>query len=76
MSLIVNFVYSFIDKMFNVSFFLVGFIKGKSRPNLLKQETCSLACVYRILFGIYNDNSRSESHADIDARLQRYVVFF
>ncbi|XP_065062368.1 brefeldin A-inhibited guanine nucleotide-exchange protein 2-like isoform X1 [Rhopilema esculentum] len=47
-----------------------GFIKGKSRPNLLKQETCSLACVYRILFGIYNDNSRSESHADIDARLQ------
>jgi len=50
-----------------------GFIKGKSRPNLLKQETCSLACLYRILFGIYNDQSRAAAHADVDTRLQRSI---
>eukprot|EP00794_Sanderia_malayensis_P004642 gene4642-5249_t len=46
-----------------------GFIKGKSRPNLLKQETSSLACVFRILFAIYTDRSKQEYWQDIESRL-------
>uniref|UniRef100_A0A4W3IPU8 ARF guanine nucleotide exchange factor 2 n=1 Tax=Callorhinchus milii TaxID=7868 RepID=A0A4W3IPU8_CALMI len=43
--------------------------KGKSKPNLLKQETSSLACCLRILFRMYNDDNRQDSWDNIQQRL-------
>ncbi|XP_041101817.1 brefeldin A-inhibited guanine nucleotide-exchange protein 1-like isoform X2 [Polyodon spathula] len=43
--------------------------KGKSKPNLLKQEASSLACVLRILFRMYTDNNRSEAWDEVQQRL-------
>uniref|UniRef100_A0A8C4RY14 ARF guanine nucleotide exchange factor 1 n=1 Tax=Erpetoichthys calabaricus TaxID=27687 RepID=A0A8C4RY14_ERPCA len=43
--------------------------KGKSKPNLLKQETSSLACGLRILFRMYTDNSRSDAWEEVQQRL-------
>ncbi|CAN2389838.1 Dimerisation and cyclophilin-binding domain of Mon2, partial [Pristimantis euphronides] len=43
--------------------------KGKSKPNLLKQETSSLACCLRILFRMYTDQRRRDSWEDIEQRL-------
>lgn len=47
--------------------------KGQSKPNLLKQETSSLACLLRILFRMYDDETRKESWQDIEQRILRYV---
>ncbi|NXJ82582.1 BIG2 protein, partial [Trogon melanurus] len=46
----------------------LGF-KGKSKPNLLKQETSSLACCLRILFRMYVDENRRDSWEAIQQRL-------
>ncbi|NXT07954.1 BIG1 protein, partial [Prunella fulvescens] len=46
----------------------VGF-KGKSKPNLLKQETSSLACGLRILFRMYTDESRTSAWEEVQQRL-------
>ncbi|XP_056277918.1 brefeldin A-inhibited guanine nucleotide-exchange protein 2 isoform X1 [Pseudoliparis swirei] len=43
--------------------------KGKSKPNLLKQETSSLACSLRILFRMYSDLQLQASWPDIQTRL-------
>uniref|UniRef100_A0A915I2T7 SEC7 domain-containing protein n=1 Tax=Romanomermis culicivorax TaxID=13658 RepID=A0A915I2T7_ROMCU len=43
--------------------------KGKSKPNLIKQETQSLACLLRILFSMYMDENRSGHLAEIKNRL-------
>ncbi|XP_035512500.1 brefeldin A-inhibited guanine nucleotide-exchange protein 2 [Morone saxatilis] len=43
--------------------------KGKSKPNLLKQETSSLACSLRILFRMYSDHQLLDSWPDIQTRL-------
>uniref|UniRef100_A0A8B9LER5 ADP-ribosylation factor guanine nucleotide-exchange factor 2 (brefeldin A-inhibited) n=1 Tax=Astyanax mexicanus TaxID=7994 RepID=A0A8B9LER5_ASTMX len=43
--------------------------KGKSKPNLLKQETSSLACSLRILFRMYSDKRLEEAWPDIQTRL-------
>ncbi|XP_074144654.1 brefeldin A-inhibited guanine nucleotide-exchange protein 2 isoform X2 [Sminthopsis crassicaudata] len=43
--------------------------KGKSKPNLLKQETSSLACCLRILFRMYVDENRKDSWEEIQHRL-------
>ncbi|XP_060930163.1 brefeldin A-inhibited guanine nucleotide-exchange protein 2 isoform X1 [Limanda limanda] len=43
--------------------------KGKSKPNLLKQETSSLACSLRILFKMYSDPQLKDSWPDIQTRL-------
>uniref|UniRef100_A0A673LZP8 Brefeldin A-inhibited guanine nucleotide-exchange protein 2-like n=1 Tax=Sinocyclocheilus rhinocerous TaxID=307959 RepID=A0A673LZP8_9TELE len=43
--------------------------KGKSKPNLLKQETSSLACSLRILFRMYSDTQLRDSWPDIQTRL-------
>ncbi|KAK6188257.1 hypothetical protein SNE40_004474 [Patella caerulea] len=43
--------------------------KGKAKPNLLKQETQSLACLFRILFRMYNDESRRDAWPDIEKKL-------
>ncbi|KAL7016561.1 hypothetical protein ACKWTF_010064 [Chironomus riparius] len=43
--------------------------KGSVKPNLLKQETQSLACVLRILFKMYSDENRQNDWIDIEQRL-------
>ncbi|KAJ8010696.1 hypothetical protein DPEC_G00077800 [Dallia pectoralis] len=43
--------------------------KGKSKPNLLKQETSSLACGLRILFRMYTDESRRPAWDEVQRRL-------
>lgn len=43
--------------------------KGKSKPNLLKQETGSLACGLRILFRMYTDESRRDAWEEVQRRL-------
>ncbi|NXA26244.1 BIG1 protein, partial [Ibidorhyncha struthersii] len=43
--------------------------KGKSKPNLLKQETSSLACGLRILFRMYMDESRTSAWGEVQQRL-------
>ncbi|XP_076147024.1 brefeldin A-inhibited guanine nucleotide-exchange protein 1 isoform X6 [Alosa pseudoharengus] len=43
--------------------------KGKSKPNLLKQETSSLACGLRILFRMYTDPSRQDAWEEVQQRL-------
>jgi brefeldin A-inhibited guanine nucleotide-exchange protein len=43
--------------------------KGKMKPNLLKQETQSLACALRILFRMYADESRIAHLSQVQDRL-------
>ncbi|XP_069777423.1 brefeldin A-inhibited guanine nucleotide-exchange protein 1 isoform X2 [Narcine bancroftii] len=43
--------------------------KGKSKPNLLKQETSSIACGLRILFRMYTDKNRSDAWVEVQQRL-------
>ncbi|KAJ8336938.1 hypothetical protein SKAU_G00381580 [Synaphobranchus kaupii] len=43
--------------------------KGKSKPNLLKQETGSLACSLRILFRMYADEERRPAWEEVQTRL-------
>lgn len=43
--------------------------KGSQKPNLLKQETQSLACVLRIFFKMYSDENRRDDWAEIELRL-------
>ncbi|KAK3091259.1 hypothetical protein FSP39_018373 [Pinctada imbricata] len=43
--------------------------RGKAKPNLLKQETQSLACLFRILFRMYNDESRTAAWKDVEKKL-------
>uniref|UniRef100_H3AFR8 ARF guanine nucleotide exchange factor 1 n=1 Tax=Latimeria chalumnae TaxID=7897 RepID=H3AFR8_LATCH len=43
--------------------------KGKSKPNLLKQETSSLACGLRILFRMYMDENRSNAWEEVQHRM-------
>lgn len=48
--------------------------KGKSKPNLLKQETSSLACGLRILFRMYMDESRQDAWEEVQRRLLKYAT--
>lgn len=50
-------------------FLIVTGFKGSSKPNLLQQETQSLACVLRILFKMAGDESRRNAWGAIQARL-------
>lgn len=43
--------------------------KGKAKPNLLKQETQSLACTLRILFKMHSDETRSLIWSEVNKRL-------
>ncbi|KAG5672238.1 hypothetical protein PVAND_002380 [Polypedilum vanderplanki] len=43
--------------------------KGSVKPNLMKQETQSLACVLRILFKMYSDENRRDDWVEIEQRL-------
>ena len=51
-------------------FAYLGF-KGKAKPNLLKQETQSLACSLRILFRMYTDEARRDAWPDVQKRLTK-----
>ena len=51
--------------------FVLGFIKGRSRPNLLKQEMTSLTCLFRIFFRVYSDEQRQYSWDEVEIRLQK-----
>lgn len=43
--------------------------RGPVRPNLLKQETQSLACALRILFRLYDDETRRDEWSDVTDKL-------
>lgn len=43
--------------------------KGKMKPNLMKQETQSLACAIRILFRMYMDESRVDCFHQVQEKL-------
>ncbi|XP_043188621.1 brefeldin A-inhibited guanine nucleotide-exchange protein 1-like isoform X1 [Amphibalanus amphitrite] len=43
--------------------------KGNAKPNLLKQETQSLACALRILFRLYTDEARRAEWPQVQQRL-------
>lgn len=45
--------------------------RGKTKPNLLKQETQSLACTLRILFRMYQDDARRGHWQEVQDRLIR-----
>jgi brefeldin A-inhibited guanine nucleotide-exchange protein len=45
--------------------------KGKAKPNLLKQETQSLACTLRILFRMYSDERRKDHWPEVQEKLIR-----
>ncbi|KAM7451901.1 Brefeldin A-inhibited guanine nucleotide-exchange protein 1 [Porites harrisoni] len=53
------------------TFLMKAGFKGKSKPNLLKQETSSLACMLRILFRMYSDEERKDSWPEIEQRSLR-----
>lgn len=43
--------------------------KGKDKPNLLKHEVQSLACILRILFKMYGDKKQIDYHKKIEEKL-------
>lgn len=43
--------------------------KGSVKPNLLKQETQSLACMLRILLKMYSDENRRDDWVEVEQRL-------
>lgn len=47
---------------------ILGF-KGGAKPNLLQQETQSLACVLRVLFKMAGDENRRNAWAAVQGRL-------
>ncbi|KAK3752750.1 hypothetical protein QZH41_018716 [Actinostola sp. cb2023] len=53
------------------TFLMKAGFKGKSKPNLLKQETSSLACLIRILFRMYLDENRKDAWQDVETLILR-----
>ncbi|CAF5176710.1 unnamed protein product, partial [Rotaria magnacalcarata] len=43
--------------------------RGKAKPNLLTQETHSIACAFRILFRLFSDSKRSDSMDTLKRRI-------
>ncbi len=46
----------------------LGF-RGRTRPNLLRQETTSIMCAIRILYHLLSDENRSSDYDTIESRL-------
>lgn len=46
-----------------------GFMRNRSKPNLLKQETTSLACALRILFRMYDLEERRDIWPRVEERI-------
>jgi brefeldin A-inhibited guanine nucleotide-exchange protein len=53
-------------------FFLFEGYRGKAKPNLLTQETHSLACAFRILFRLFMDLKRNDSIDILKRRILKY----
>ena len=51
---------------------LIGF-RGRTRPNLLRQETTSVLCAIRILYHLLLDENRSSDYEAIESRLLTLV---
>ena len=64
----IEFMFLSVEYEFIFSLTFPGF-RGKAKPNLLKQETQSLACLLRILFRMYNDDSRINAWKDVENML-------
>ena len=47
--------------------------RGKAKPNLVVQETNSIACAFRILFRLYSDPKHSDSHDVLKQRILKSV---
>ena len=45
--------------------------RGRTRPNLLRQETTSLGCALRILYRMLADGERADDYLVIEERLLR-----
>ena len=48
--------------------------RGKAKPNLLTQETHSIACAFRILFRLYSDPKRNDSIDVLKRRILKYEI--
>ena len=59
--------------MSNKSFFsIISGFKGKTLPNLQKQETNSLLCSLRILYKVYCDHTRVDDWSKTEVYLHRF----
>eukprot|EP00730_Choanoeca_flexa_P014367 TRINITY_DN6260_c0_g1_i1.p1 TRINITY_DN6260_c0_g1~~TRINITY_DN6260_c0_g1_i1.p1 ORF type:complete len:1256 (+),score=488.56 TRINITY_DN6260_c0_g1_i1:453-3770(+) len=47
-----------------------GFMRNRSKPNLLKQETTSLGCSLRILFRMYEAEARQDMWESVETRIE------
>lgn len=47
--------------------------RGRTRPNLLRQETTSIMCAIRILYHLLADENRENEHDVIERRLLTLV---
>lgn len=57
--------------LINFSFLPLGF-RGRSKPNLLRQETSSLLTALRLLYRMLADKNRDKDYNEIDNRLIEY----
>lgn len=70
------------DKPLRMALWKAGFMRNRSKPNLLKQETTSLGCALRIMFRMYTSEAHAESVEKTEAQilevckgtLQRFVL--
>jgi brefeldin A-inhibited guanine nucleotide-exchange protein len=59
------------DKATRNALWKAGFMRNKSKPNLMKQEKKSLSCALRIMFRMYESKSRESSAEEIGTRIMR-----
>ena len=53
----------------------LGF-RGRSKPNLLRQETSSVLTVFRVLYYMLEDESRAPDYEAIEEKVLRCCCFF
>jgi len=58
------------DKPLRMALWKAGFMRNRSKPNLLKQETTSLGCALRIMFRMFT----SEAHADSVEKTEAQIL--
>ncbi|EDQ86494.1 uncharacterized protein MONBRDRAFT_33770 [Monosiga brevicollis MX1] len=52
-----------------------GFMRNRSKPNLLKQETTALSCSLRILFRLYETEDRREIWPEVEERINEMCSY-
>lgn len=50
-------------------FFVFTGFRGRSKPNLLRQETSSILTAIRILYWMLGDETRRDNYSEIENRL-------